>query len=157
MSGQEQHPVKTLKVTHHSGKCFTIDDGRHKVLSDQPVSAKGEDLGPTPVELFIGAMAACTAVYAQSYINRHELPMVGDLGVTAEWQMASAPGRVARVALTIDGTGELTEEQSAALIAFSQHCTIHNTIHNPPAIEVGLPKSGPESRDLDHENGEDDA
>jgi putative redox protein len=48
----------------------TIDAGSHTVLSDEPASRGGGARGPTPSDLLLASLAACTAITLRMYAER---------------------------------------------------------------------------------------
>ena len=51
------------------------------------------------------------------------------------------PARVASVQVTVTPPPGLSEQRRAALLAVASHCTIHNTLHQPPEIGIALEPS----------------
>ena len=90
-----------LEVCAVRGETYEVDVRGHRVRTDQPTDAGGDDSAPTPTELFVAALATCVAFYAGRYLSRHGFDRDG-LGVTAEFEMATdRPARVAAVRLTV--------------------------------------------------------
>lgn len=129
-----------ITATLRDGKCFQVDDGRHVILSDQPVSGGGNDEGPSPVELFAGSLAACAGVFAQAYLDRHDLPY-SNLEAVCDYEMASAPRRVGTVDIELKGIEELSPEKLESLYTFVKHCTVHNSLFAPPEIQIRVSES----------------
>lgn len=48
----------------------TVGSG-HRLVSDEPASLGGADTGPSPYELFIASLGACTAITLRMYADRH--------------------------------------------------------------------------------------
>jgi putative redox protein len=48
------------------------------------------------------------------------------------------PARVASLRVVVVPPPGLPEQRRAALLAVASHCTVHNTLHQPPEIEIGL-------------------
>ena len=67
----------TLRVVYLSGDRFEVSIREHVVTVDQPVQAGGQDIGPTPTELFVAGLASCVAFYARRYLRRHKLDATG--------------------------------------------------------------------------------
>ncbi len=129
--------MEGIFTEHLDGDRFAIEIRDHVVTVDQPLSDGGEDTGPTPTELFIASLASCVAFYARRYLARHQLPTVG-LTVSAQYTFASHPSRVSEITLTIQPPAGLPEERLAPLLAMASHCTVHNTLANPPTVAIAL-------------------
>jgi len=127
-----------IHVTPLANKSYRIQVGRHTLTIDQPNSGGGEDLGPRPTELFVAGLAGCVAHYAGSYLARHDVPADG-LAVDADFVMADeAPARIASVTVTITPPVGLPENRRAGLLAVASHCTLHNTLHQAPSVDISL-------------------
>lgn len=126
----------TVTVRPHGRESFDIAVRGHVVTVDQPPPG-GDDTAPTPTELFVASLAGCVAFYAQRYLVRHELPVDG-LQVRAHWEMAARPARVARVQLEISVPRGLPPERRDGLLAVASHCTVHNTLEDPPDVTIGV-------------------
>jgi uncharacterized OsmC-like protein len=86
-------PGSGISVYWTSGDSFVVDVRAHFLTTDQPYNAGGQDLGPTPVELFVVSLGACIGFFAERYMRRHEIDADG-LRVQCRFQMAEHPARV---------------------------------------------------------------
>jgi uncharacterized OsmC-like protein len=130
--------MPNLSVANQAGDRFQLQVRGHQLLCDQPVADGGTDQGPTPTELFVASLAACVAFYARRFLVRHQLEAAG-LRVEAAYTMSpDRPARVASVTLRLGGVPELPGQRRKALLAVVEHCTVHNSIRQTPAIEVEL-------------------
>ncbi|MDX6758532.1 MULTISPECIES: OsmC family protein [Streptomyces] len=130
--------VQRLHVAHAEGDVYLVDVRGHRFRVDQPADAGGTDTAPTPTELFAASLATCVAFYAGRYLHRHGLSREG-LAVRAEFAMATdRPARVAEVRLVIVPPPQLPEGRRAGLLAVASHCTVHNTLQQPPEIAIAL-------------------
>lgn len=91
----------------------------------------------TPVELLAGALGGCVAVYALDYLRRNDLPTAG-VEVEVDWTGAEKPHRIGAFAVSVRIPVALTERQRASLQRIVQGCTVHNTLHHPPAVAIEL-------------------
>jgi len=127
-----------FEVTHVERDAYTVDIRGHRLRVDQPIEAGGTDTAPTPTELFAASLATCVAFYAGRYLHRHGLPQTG-LRVRTEFTMATdRPARVATVRLVVVPPPGLPEQRRAAMLAVVSRCTVHNTLHQPPEIDIEL-------------------
>jgi putative redox protein len=130
-----------LQVRCSGGDRFSIGVRGHELVVDQPVADGGEDDGPTPTELFVASLAACVGFYAERFLRRHGLP-ADRLHVDGHAAMsAERPARVASITLRVGGLPELPEHRRKGLLAVVEHCTVHNSIRQAPAIEIDLEAS----------------
>jgi uncharacterized OsmC-like protein len=130
--------MNTIGVTHLAKNRYQVAVGRHQLIVDQPVTAGGEDLGPTAVQLFATSLVACTAHYAGSYLVRHGLSAEG-LVVEGDFAMADdGPPRIASMSVRITPPPGLAAPLQAGLLAVASHCTVHNTLRQPPTVTIAL-------------------
>lgn len=136
--------TQRMDVRFRDGESYEVTVRGHRVLIDQPADSGGQDLAPTPVELFVASLAGCVAFYAGRYLSRHGYRRDG-LGVSVTYEMATdRPARVSAVRLALRVPAELPPERRSALLAVASHCTVHNSLVKPPpvAIEVAPAASG---------------
>ena len=140
----------TLRVVYVSGDRFEVSIREHVVTVDQPVQAGGQDIGPTPTELFVAGLASCVAFYARRYLRRHKLDATG-LTVQTSYRMGTKPARVTQVDMQIQVPADLPPARRDGLLAVASHCTVHNSITTAPQITIaaggraarGPPVTGP--------------
>ncbi|TMQ86466.1 OsmC family protein [Actinomadura soli] len=123
-----------MTVVHRETDAFAVLVRDHVILVDQPYSAGGMDVGPTPVELFVASLAACAAHYARRYLVRRGLPADG-LEVTADFAMsAGAPARVSRIGLRLRPPVPLASGDAEGMRRAAEGCTVHNSVLDAPRI-----------------------
>jgi putative redox protein len=125
-----------ITVNYENGDRLRVDVRGHELNTDQPLEDGGGDTAPTPTELFLSGLAACIAFYAERFLRRNGLPAAG-LQVSCAYTWAENPHRVGEIQLTVDAPG-LTPQKRAAFERVVEHCTVHNTLQHPPAIELRI-------------------
>ena len=112
-----------------------VTNGRHSWKADEPLEKEGEDTGPTPYELLLASLAACTLITLQLYA-RHKGITLGRVSARYEHQKQddldeSGRKKVVDV-LTSDVKieGEFTEAQRERLAQIVSRCPVHKTIEN---------------------------
>ena len=127
-----------VKVSYLGGESYSVATRGHTQLTDQPAATGGADTAMTPTELLVAALSSCVAFYAGRYLARHGLNRAG-LHITAAFTTATdRPARVAGVRLAIRVPGGVPPARQAALLAVASHCTVHNTLRQPPDIAIEL-------------------
>lgn len=132
--------VSAIRVVHAGGQRLDVAVRGHRLVVDQPEPA-GEDAGPTPVELFVAALAGCVASLGGLYLARHGLAADG-LAVVAEHEHAERPSRVTRVRLVLEPPEALPPNRLRGLLAVASHCTVHNSLVRPPEVEITVHAHG---------------
>ena len=128
-----------MEVTakHLGAVQFEIQARSHTVISDQPEANGGFDEGMTPPELLLASLASCVAYYAAEYLSRRKLCTEGTtVRVTAE--KAKNPARVDQFRIEVQTPVALSEEDHQGVLAAAHRCLIHNTLLNPPSIELAV-------------------
>ena len=126
-----------IAVRHLDGDRFAIGIRGHTINVDQPVDAGSADTAPTPTELLVASVAGCVAHYARRYLARHDIGSDG-LEVTARYRMADRPARVDALDIHITPPDSLAAERREAFLAVASHCTVHNSLAQPMAVQIQL-------------------
>ena len=116
---------------------------------DQPLADGGEDTAPTPAELFVASVTSRVAFAARRYLARHGLP-AGGLTVTAWYPLGprSARSRIG-IGIGIRLPGGVPE--GSALVAVASHCTVHNSLTDPPQVTITLSRQPAALRPRNHQ------
>ena len=130
--------MSDIEVRYSRGDRFLVQFRDHHVVVDQPTEVGGDDVGPTPTELFVGGLAACIGFYAERFFLRHGLSSDG-LKVDCDFELSSkGPSRVEVIDLRVTLPQDFPAERRAALLGVIEHCTVHNTLRTPPDIRITL-------------------
>ena len=106
----------------------TLSDGRHEWLGDEPVESGGGDRGPTPHQLVLSGLGACTAITLRMYAARKGWALAG---VTVELQLnpdGAPEGGGSEVRRRITLRGDLTDEQRERLLQVADACPVNKTL-----------------------------
>ncbi|WP_436498375.1 OsmC family protein [Actinokineospora sp. HUAS TT18] len=133
---RDEKTMADVTVTHVCDDRFQIETRGHVVLADQP-RRDGVEVGPTPVELMVMALATCAAHYAVGYLRAHGVPSEA-LRVDCRWTMRPEPPRVGRVELVVTPPAGLDPAIRGGLLDAVDHCSVHNTLRQPPSVVVTL-------------------
>ena len=110
-----------------------VEDGAHTLLVDEPVSAGGEDAGPSPTRLVAAGLASCIAITIEMYAERKGWD-VGAVEVSVEVEY---DGYVPRAFdATIRLPEALNEEQRQRLLAVSRKCPVQKIISGATPVEL---------------------
>jgi len=124
-------------VNHLGSVQFEIKARQHTIACDQPLENGGFDEGMTPPELLLASLGSCAGFYAAAYLKKHGLAEEGTVvQVTAD--KVKGPARLENFKIAIDLPVELDEKHRRGVEDAVHHCLIHNTLLNPPKIELEI-------------------
>ena len=116
------------------------------MVVDEPLSAGGDNLGPTPYDLLLAALGACTSMTLRMYAKRKGLE-VDNIQVKLDHSRIDAadcepcedqPNKVDLIRRQIRIDGDLTEDQRQRMLEIANMCPIHRTLHNQKQITSEL-------------------
>jgi putative redox protein len=137
------------------GTLVLLTARNHTWNADEPVEARGTDEGPTPYELLLGALGACTTLTLRLYAERKGWPLEA---VKVDYEFTREHGRdcdeceadddarleVIRAKVLI--RGNLNDEQRERLREIVTRCPVHRTLETGPELfETVEFESAPES------------
>lgn len=132
------------EVRYGVGQAFT---------TDEPRAAGGDDAGPDPYTLILGALGSCISMTVLIYARRKQWP-VESVTVRLRQNRIHAKdcqdckdqeGFIHRIERSVSVTGDLSDEQHARLQEIAHKCPVHKTLTSKIVItdikEEGLESS----------------
>ena len=102
----------------------TVHVRQHTFVVDEPAANGGEDLGPTPHDVYDSALGACKALTTLWYARRRQMP-IEDIRVTVERDDSDERSGTYRLRVTLDLRGALTDAQRQELLTVADKCPVH--------------------------------
>ena len=102
----------------------TVHVREHAFAVDEPAENGGEDLGPTPHDVYDSALGACKALTTLWYARRKNIP-VEDIRVTVERDDSEERRGTYRLRVTLDVSGALSDAQRQELLNVAGKCPVH--------------------------------
>ncbi len=118
-----------------------ITTEHHTLISDEP-RPEGDDLGPTPYELLLAGLGACTSMTLLMYARRKGWPLAG-VQIELEHDRVHASdcadcegtaGRLEVIRRRIHLEGDLSADQRERLAEIARKCPVHKTLTAPPEV-----------------------
>jgi putative redox protein len=102
----------------------TVRVGQHSFTVDEPPANGGEDLGPTPHDVYDSALGACKALTTLWYAQRKQIPLE-DIEVSVERDDSQERQGTYRLRAFLRLGGPLTDAQRNELLTVAGKCPIH--------------------------------
>jgi uncharacterized OsmC-like protein len=123
-----------------------IAAGPHHLRADEPVAAGGKATGPTPYDLLLAALGACTSMTVSMYARRKQWPLE-EVTVRLRHSRHHAEDcasceaedrKLDRIDRELEFRGSLGEDQRARLLAIANRCPVHLTLTSRIDIRTEL-------------------
>jgi putative redox protein len=133
---QTEHQV-VAGLGDSEGYTTLLKTGRHYLTADEPLSAGGNDFGPSPYELVSAGLAACTAMTLQMYAKRKNWPLE-NVKVHTSYSKSHAEdcqnceseqSKIDLFQRLVELSGPLDQKQRQRFIEIANKCPVHRTLH----------------------------
>jgi len=142
---QTEHQV-VAGLGDSEGYTTLLKAGRHYLTADEPLSAGGNDFGPSPYELVSAGLAACTAMTLQMYAKRKNWPLE-NVKVHTSYSKSHAEdcqnceseqSKIDLFQRLVELSGPLDQKQRQRFIEIANKCPVHRTLHGNISVITKL-------------------
>src|SRR3954468_8980899 len=113
-----------------------ITTEHHRLVVDEPRAAGGTDAGPSPYDLLLAALGACTSMALSLSAARKQWPLESVTVTLRHSRIHAAdsracettPAMLDRIERDVELHGTLTEEQVTRLLDIAGKCPVHRTL-----------------------------
>lgn len=133
----------TVSETREGRFTQSVAIGPHRLIADEPVGMGGTDAGPSPYDLLLAGLGACTSMTLRMYAEQKNWPLArvtvdlkhDKVHATDCAECETKEGRIDRIEREIEIEGTLDDAQRARLLEIANKCPVHRTLHS----EVWIP------------------
>ena len=137
----------TVTVTESGSGTYTqqITTGKHRLFADEP-SPIGDDAGPTPYDLLLAGLGACTSMTVRMYANKKGWPLE-QVRVSLRHAKIHAKdcadceteqGMIDHMDREIELIGDLDDDQREKLLSIAERCPVHRTLTSTVHVSTTL-------------------
>jgi len=135
---------RAVIVTEQNDLVQHIRVGPHVLTADEPLAVGGDDSGPTPYELVLAGLGACTSMTVRMYAERKKWSLQS-IAVALRHSRIHADdcasceagsGMLDHITREITLDGDLDTAQRAKLLEIADKCPVHRTLHSEVVIDT---------------------
>jgi putative redox protein len=142
----EASQVVTVEETREGKFTQRIVAGGHLLHADEPTAAGGLASGPSPYDLLLAGLGACTSMTLRMYAGLKGLPLErvrvelthAKIHAADCAECETKEGKIDRIERVIHLDGPLDEAQRAKLLEIANKCPVHRTLHSEVTIPTRL-------------------
>jgi len=137
---------RTVTVSETGKGTFTqeVVAGKHTLTTDEPEDMGGNDDGPNPYDMLLGALGSCTSMTLRMYANQKQWPLEKvSVTLTHHKETGADNKKVDVITRDIKLEGPLDDTQRARLLEIANKCPIHRTLESTPTIISALVNDAP--------------
>ncbi len=139
-----QSNQKVAVRTYKESFTTEIIAGNHSLIADEPSSDGGEDNGPSPYDLLLSSLGACTSMTLKLYFERKnwdfdciEVHLEHSHIHSDDAKNTENPnGKIDLIKRFINVGGDLNEEQIKKILEIADKCPIHRTLNSPVVVDT---------------------
>ncbi len=128
-------PVSAKLQTASAAFATELKLGPHLGLADEPLDLGGGDTGPTPDEIVLSALGACTAITLRMYAQRKQWPLEE---VEVELAYLERGKERSVIERRVHLRGPLDDEQRTRLLQIANACPVHRLLTGQVEIPTVL-------------------
>src|SRR5260370_1599018 len=135
---RQEVPMSDVIVTSLSNLKNKVRYGAdHKLITDEPSEAGGEDAGPDPYTLLLAALGSCISITVTLYAKRKAWPLQRVIVRLRQGRIHAADceecthtteGYVHRIERSVNLEGDLNEEQRTRLQEIAHKCPVQKPL-----------------------------
>ena len=129
-----------LTVTFPGNRKVEVEFKGFTIKTDQPQSAGGDGTAPSPFDLFLSSIGACSGIYVLDFCTNRGISLE-NVRVVQTMKRDPETHMVTSVALRIELPKDFPDKYKDSLIRAVDLCTVKKHIMHPPAFTIETAKA----------------
>ena len=136
LSEGESRPMK-IDIALLEGQKLQASFGKHQIISDQSVSAGGDEFYPEPFDYFLASMPLCAAFYIRKFCEARD---ISTEGITLSQEHSTIGEDKFRKAFSIKVSlpKDFPEKYKKAVLAAANSCTVKKVVQAMPEFNIQI-------------------
>jgi putative redox protein len=126
--------IAVADLTSGEGFKQHVSVSGHELVADEPETRGGQGAGPTPFELVLAGLAACTSITLRMYAERHDW----QIGVLRVVVRLYADGDKRRIERVLCFSADASIEQRERLADIAEKTPVTRALREGMAIETTI-------------------
>lgn len=126
-----------IEVSLLDGQKLQANFGKHQVISDQSVSAGGDESYPEPFDYFLASMPLCAAFYIRKFCEARDISTDG-ISLTQDHSTIGEDKYHKRFAIQVSLPEGFPAKYKKPLLAAANTCTVKKVIQAMPEFDIQI-------------------
>ena len=126
-----------IEVSLLDGQKLQANFGKHQVISDQSVSAGGDESYPEPFDYFLASMPLCAAFYIRKFCEARDISTDG-ISLTQDHSTIGEDKYHKRFAIKVSLPEGFPAKYKKPLLAAANTCTVKKVIQAMPEFDIQI-------------------
>jgi uncharacterized OsmC-like protein len=125
-----------ISIQQLSNQKFSFVVRGHEVIADMSHEEGGNNEGPSPSEMLVGAFGVCIGMAVARYFQT--IGFAGEVAAYLTYQLADKPKRISNIVVDLEMPEDFPEKRLSAIQRVIEACPVHGTLTHPPQIDVEI-------------------
>jgi len=107
----------------------------HDIRTDQPLDNGGENLAPTPFDLYLASIGTCAGVYVKSFCDNRSIS-TDKIMIIQRTEFDRETGLPVDITIDIKLPPDFPEKYKNSVINVAELCKVKKSISKPPVFKI---------------------
>jgi len=129
-----------MRIRFDGGKRVDVEHRGLTIRTDQPEAVGGNGSAPSPFDLFLASIGACTGYYVLAFCQKRDIPTDG-IELSMDLTRNEERHMIERFDISVHLPESFPERYVDACLRSAAQCTVKKHLENPPEIALRAVKA----------------